>query len=69
MAHKVYMSEPRHEVTKSDVTFVVKRNNRKLGELRVSKGNLQWYTGNGRRPYQISWKLFDEIMKKGGEVV
>jgi len=69
MAHKVYMSEPRHEVTKSDVTFVVKRNNRKLGELRVSKGNLQWYTGSGRRPYQISWKLFDEIMKKGGEVV
>ena len=69
MAHKVYMSEPRHEVTKSDVTFVVKRNNRKLGELRVSKGNLQWYTGNGRRPYQISCELFDEIMKKGGEVV
>jgi hypothetical protein len=68
MAHKVYMFEPKHEIENNDVTFVVVRGGRKLGELRVSKGSLDWYTGNGRRPYSISWKLFDQIMTKGGSI-
>ena len=68
MAHKVYMSEPRHEVSKSEVTFVVRRGNKKLGELKVSKGRLYWYTGNGRVKYSISWELFDEIMTRGGSI-
>jgi hypothetical protein len=68
MAHKIYMFEPRHEISKTDVTFVVQRGKRKLGELKVSKGSLDWYTGNGRTRYSISWELFDEIMTKGGSI-
>lgn len=66
MGHKVFMLEPKHEVTNTDVTFVIMKGNKKLGELKVSKGSLDWYTGNGRTKYQISWKHFDEIMTKGG---
>jgi hypothetical protein len=68
MAHRIFMFEPKHEVTNTDVAFSVKKNGKKIGELRVSKGSLEWYTGNGRTAYSISWDLFDEIMKKGGSI-
>lgn len=68
VAHKIYMFEPKHEITNTDVTFVIMKGNRKLGELRVSKGSLDWYTGNGRKRNRISWSLFDEIMTSGGTI-
>ena len=68
MAHKIYMFEPRHEIINTDVTFVIVKGSKKLGELKVSKGSLDWYTGNGRKSYKISWSLFNEIMTKGGTI-
>ena len=43
MPHKVQMIETRHEITNRDVIFSVKKGRKKIGELRVSKGNLLEY--------------------------
>lgn len=68
MAHKVHMIESKHEVTNRDVTFEVSNGRKKLGELRISKGNIVWVTGNGRIVNYITWKDFDLIMTKGGSI-
>ena len=43
-----------------------KKGRKKIGELRVSKGNLVWITGNGRVINQITWTDFNDFMTKGG---
>ena len=68
MAHKVHMAAAKQRVTNRDVIFTIKKGSRKLGELRVSKGNLGWVTGNGRVLNYITWEDFNEIMSKGGEI-
>jgi len=66
MAHSVHLIEAKHKITNRDVVFSVKKGTKKLGELRVSKGNLVWVTGNGRNINYITWADFDLIMTKGG---
>lgn len=66
MAHKVELVEARHEITNRDVVFTVRKGSRKIGELRISKGNLVWITGNGRIENRIRWSDFDDFMRNGG---
>lgn len=66
MKHTIHMMEAKHEVANRDVVFSISKGRRKIGELRVSKGNLVWVTGNGRIENSISWADFDLIMTKGG---
>lgn len=68
MKHTIHMTESKHEVTNRDVVFSISKGRKKLGELRVSKGNLVWVTGNGRVSNYITWADFDQIMTKGGLV-
>jgi hypothetical protein len=68
MAHKVTMSTVKQKVSKEDIVFSIKKGNRKLGELRISKGNLTWVTGNGRVQNYITWEDFNLVMTKGGNI-
>jgi hypothetical protein len=47
------MIETRHEITNRDVIFSVKKGRKKIGELRVSKGNLVWITGDLSGNYEF----------------
>lgn len=66
MAHKIQLIEAKHEITNRDVVFSVHKKSKKIGELRISKGNLVWITGNGRIENRISWSDFDDFMRNGG---
>lgn len=68
MKHKVVMKESKFELTSRDVVFSVTGNKGKLGELRVSKGNLVWVTNNGRISNYMTWSDFNLIMTQGGTV-
>lgn len=51
------------------VTFVVhdrpSRGGGKLGELRISKGGLRWWTrGQKSEPHFCSWEDFDAFMRE-----
>lgn len=46
--HKVVMRQPNEVVMNADIEFIVRENGKKLDELHVSKGSIEWLPNNGR---------------------
>jgi hypothetical protein len=61
--HEIRMHLPSAEIVNRDVTFIIKRNSRKLGELKVSRGTLDWKPSNKRRGRKIRWEEFATYME------
>ena len=63
-AHDVEMSIPTTKVVlHADVVFEIRSDDEKLGELRVSKGSIDWYPSNARIPVKLIWEQFDRFMR------
>lgn len=60
--HKVLVSIPAKEVVNSDVVFEIFGDDSKLGELRISKGGLDYFTSNKKFGTKLSWEQFDKLM-------
>ena len=60
--HKVIMRQPKEIVMNSDIEFIVRENDKKLGELHVSKGSIEWLPNNGRFKRRMSWSKFAQLM-------
>ena len=58
---------PSRLVGKSDVVFDVRENDSKLGDLRVSQGNIFWRPFNCAYGHVLPWALFAEMMEKNGK--
>jgi len=69
MAHKVSMRQPKDSVVNRDVEFMIYKNNRKLGTLRVSRGSIDWIPSNGTVARYLSWSDFALIMELKDEVI
>ena len=65
--HNVYVSLPFHELGKADAIFNIYSNNRKAGTITVSKGAIEWYPTNAKKPYKLTWKQFDKAIKEFSE--
>jgi hypothetical protein len=61
-SHKVIMRQPHQVEVGADIEFIVKENGRKIGELHVSKGSIEWLPSNGRYKRRMRWSKFAEIM-------
>jgi hypothetical protein len=62
--HDVEMSIPTTKVVlHADVVFEVRSDGEKLGELRISKGTIDWVPSNARVPVQLTWEQFDRLMR------
>lgn len=61
--HEVKFSLPERELGKSDVEFKIKKNGRRFGTLRISKGAIVWIRKDASYGNKISWSDFDEFMK------
>ena len=62
--HDVEMSIPTTKVVlHADVVFEVRSDGEKLGELRVSKGTLDWAPMSAKIPVRMSWEQFDRFMR------
>lgn len=64
--HNVIMRQPRDKIVNSDVVFVIKEGDKKLGELHVSKGSIEWKPSNGRFKRRMRWSKFAEFMESEG---
>lgn len=64
--HKVIMRQPRDKIVNSDVVFVIKEGEKKLGELHVSKGSIEWKPNNGRFKRRMRWSKFAKFMESEG---
>ena len=62
--HDVEMSIPTTKVVLSaDVVFEIRSDDEKLGELRISKGTIDWSPTNAKIPIQLTWEQFDRVMR------
>jgi len=69
-SHDVVMSQPADHVVRSDIKFRIKVNGEKLGELHISKGNIEWWPkGNKRNKLRLSWSKFAELFEEKGREV
>jgi len=61
--HNVYLDLPTREVNKVDAHFHIYKDNLKLGQMTISKGGLDYFPSNSKKPIRISWTQFDKMIK------
>ncbi len=61
--HDIEMEIPPKMVVNSDVRFIVHSDDKKLGELLVSKGSIAWIPGHSPQSIHVQWERFDEVMR------
>jgi hypothetical protein len=70
MAHKVTMKQPKDHLVNADVEFIVRSDDKKIGTLKVSKGNLVWVpAGNSLKSYRIPWRDLTQAFKDSGKLI
>ena len=61
--HSVTMRQPNEKVVNTDVEFIIREGDKKLGELHVSKGSIEWLPNNGRYKRRMRWSKFASLME------
>lgn len=75
MAHHIKFKMPAMQVENSDITIEVSSKDpgsqpRKMGSLKVSKGNIEWIPrDHSTTRYQLSWTNFADMMSSQGKKV
>jgi hypothetical protein len=62
--HNVFLSLPSREIGLSDVLVEIFQDQEKFGTITISKGAIEWYPANAKKPYKMEWEDFDKIIKK-----
>ena len=69
-SHSISMKQPQEVILGKDVQFTIKRDGRKLGELHVSKGNLEWVpAGSKIKTYRLKWAQVSAMFENEGRLV
>lgn len=69
MAHKVTFEIPSRPVGFADIVFVVRKNKKKFGELRISQGAVVWFPKLKWKARRLSWEQLDELAQSHGKKV
>lgn len=62
--HEIEVDFPPRLVLHKDVTFTIWSNDARLGELRISKGSIDWQPAHKKRPIRKEWEQFDKLMQQ-----
>lgn len=62
-SHDVTLKRAKAEIVNSDVVFEIKKNSKKLGELHISRGAIEWVPNNARYKRRMTWTKFDSLME------
>lgn len=63
--HNVYFNLPARELGNTDIIIEVFSDDEKFGTITISKGALQWWPANAKKPYNMEWERFDRVIKAG----
>ena len=67
-SHQVTITRiPRMIVGANDIVFEVRENNIKLGDLKVSQGNLFWLPSGHTIGYVLKWSQFAQLAEEYGK--
>ena len=70
MPHRVKVDVPAIELSGNDMHVVIKKNSEKIGELLISKGNIEWWPkGNKTNKKRLTWAQFQYHMEQWGRTV
>lgn len=70
MAHEVSINLHTKLVQNKDVEIEIKKDGSKLGDLLISRGNIEWVpSGNSVNKHRMSWAKFSEFMEEHGKKV
>jgi len=47
-----------------DAHFYIYKDDAKLGQITISKGGLDYYPSNSKKPISIGWTQFDKMIKE-----
>lgn len=61
--HDVRFSIPERELGKADIEFLVKKDGKVFGTMKVSKGSIVWFPKDTTYGHKTSWNDFDKFMK------
>lgn len=61
--HNVYFSVPKRELGYSDIIIEVFSDDERMGTITISKGAMEWYPANAKKPYKMEWSQFDRAIK------
>ena len=61
--HDVRFSIPERELGKADIEFLIKKNGKVFGTMKVSKGSIVWFPKDTTYGHKTSWNEFDQFMK------
>lgn len=64
--HRIELELPRTDVQATDVQFSIWSDEELLGELRVSRGTIDWRPARHQQPCVMEWERFDELMREHG---
>jgi len=62
--HEIDIEIPPKVVLNSDVRFVIRSDDEKLGELLVSRGSIAWVPGHSPNAIHLPWERFDVLMRE-----
>lgn len=66
MEHEVKLNLNTNIVGYKDISIVVSGDGRKLGEVLISKGNIEWKPSpKSKKKHRLTWTKFAEMMTKG----
>lgn len=54
------------DVQSADLVIEVTSDAEKLGELRISRGSIDWVPRAYKRSFWLEWEDFDELMRQHG---
>ena len=63
-SHNVKFTLPERELGKVDARFSIYEDGKKLGEITISRGAIEYYSANAQKPVKMSWSKFDRAMKE-----
>ena len=60
--HRIEVSQPPKSVLHSDITLSIYSDKKFLGEIRISKGSIDWRSPYRQRARRIRWEKFAQMM-------
>jgi len=64
--HRVELALPPTDIQNTDVAITIWSDDELLGEMRVSRGSLDWRPGHHQSAWSLEWERFDELMRGHG---
>ena len=63
-SHNVRFTLPERELGKVDARFDIYEDGKKLGQITISKGNLEYFPASTPKPITMTWSKFDKVMRE-----